>query len=369
MRHDTSDSQQAIDGWLSAQLTTIQYAYSVAKKPTKNMCTDLSRGQIVDNPNSKRPRIAILGAGAMGGLIGGSLSEGGADVTLIDVNAEHVAALRQKGLKLKTDKGERFIPVPVLFPWEVSQTYDLIIVFTKTMHTKSAITAIRSAIDSHTVLLSLQNGLDNKLSLMEFVDQKNIIIGITTYPADTKQTGCVESHGEGIVKLAAASTSAAPPILNDIPELFTHSGIRTIVAPQVEVAIWEKVIFNAALNGLCAITRSTVGQIAANADTRELAFQIIDELCTTAHACGFAVQNERIEKTVSEALERHTSHKPSMLQDVLAERPTEIEAICGAAVRRAEEHRIAVPVTRTILKLVRHIDWRLEVATSINHSQ
>mgnify|MGYP003640977907 CR=1 FL=1 len=320
----------------------------------------------MNNQTRQEPSIAILGAGAMGGLIGGSLSEGGADVTLIDVNAEHVDALRQNGLKLKTDKGERYIPIPVLFPWEVSKTYDLIIVFTKTMHTKSAITAIRSAIDANTVLLSLQNGLDNKLSLMEFVDQKNILVGITTYPADMQEPGCVESHGEGIVRLSAASTSTAPQILNCIPELFTHSGIKTIVDSQVEVAIWEKVIFNAALNGLCAITRSTVGQIAANADTRELAFQIIEELCATAHACGFAVQNERIEKTVSEALELHTSHKPSMLQDVLARRHTEIEAICGAAVRRAEEHSIAVPVTRTILGLVRHIDWRLEVATSVD---
>lgn len=320
----------------------------------------------MNNQTRQEPSIAILGAGAMGGLIGGSLSEGGADVTLIDVNAEHVDALRQNGLKLKTDKGERYIPIPVLFPWEVSKTYDLIIVFTKTMHTKSAITAIRSAIDANTVLLSLQNGLDNKLSLMEFVDQKNILVGITTYPADMQEPGCVESHGEGIVRLAAASSSVAPPILNYIPELFTNSGIKTIVDPEVEVAIWEKVIFNAALNGLCAVTRSTVGQVGDHADTRALAFQIIGELCTTAHACGFAIQRERIEKTVNEALEHHSSHKPSMLQDVLARRPTEIEAICGAAVRRAEEHSIAVPVTRTILGLVRHIDWRLEVATSVD---
>lgn len=314
----------------------------------------------MNNQTRQEPSIAVLGAGAMGGLIGGSLSEGGADVTLIDINAEHVDALRKNGLKLKTDKGERYIPIPVLFPWEVSKTYDLIIVFTKTIHTKSAITSIRSAIGPNTVLLSLQNGLDNKLSLMEFVDQRNIVVGITTYPADMQEPGYVESHGEGIVRLAAASSSVAPSILNYIPELFTHSGIKTIVDPEVEVAIWEKVIFNAALNGLCAVTRSTVGQVGDHADTRALAFQIIGELCTTAHACGFAIQRERIEKTVNEALEHHSSHKPSMLQDVLAERPTEIEAICGAAVRRAEEHSIAVPVTRTILGLVRHINWHFK---------
>ena len=100
-------------------------------------------------------RVAVLGAGAMGSLFGGSLFEGGADVSLIDLDVAHVESIRKNGLNLKTDEGERF---PVLFPSEVNAVYDLVIVFTKAMHTKQALTAIRSAIGPNTALLSLQNG-------------------------------------------------------------------------------------------------------------------------------------------------------------------------------------------------------------------
>ena len=101
-----------------------------------------------------------------------------------------------------------------------------------------------------------------------------------------------------------------------------------------------------------------MGQIGAHTETRALAFQIVSEVCNTAIACGFAVEQQHVEEMLADALAHHIHHKPSMLQDVIAGRPTEIEAICGAVVRRADGRGVATPVTRTILGLVRHIDWR-----------
>jgi 2-dehydropantoate 2-reductase len=312
---------------------------------------------MMSDQSNRSFRVAVLGAGAMGSLFGGSLFEGGADVTLIDLNVAHVESIRKNGLNLKTDAGERRIHVPVLFPSEVNAVYDLIIVFTKAMHTKQALIAIRSAIGPNTALLSLQNGLDNKLVLTEFVDPRNVLIGITTYPADIKGPGSVESHGRGVARLAAAGEPASPT-LDLLPDLFARSGLNAVIDPHAEAAIWEKVAFNAALNGLCAITGSAVGQIGAHTETRALAFQIVSEVCTTAIACGFAVERRHVEEMLADAFAHHIHHKPSMLQDVIAGRPTEIEAICGAVVRRADGRGVATPVTRTILGLVRHIDWR-----------
>src|ERR1700737_1160496 len=149
----------------------------------------------MSDQSSQSFRVAILGAGAMGSLFGGSLFEGGAAVTLIDLDVAHVEQIRKNALHLKTDAGERRIHVPVLFPPEVNAVYDLIIVFTKAMHTKQALTAILSAIGPHTALLSLQNGLDNKFVPAEFADPRNVLVGITPSPADIKGPGSVESHG------------------------------------------------------------------------------------------------------------------------------------------------------------------------------
>ena len=173
-------------------------------------------------------RVAVLGAGAMGSLFGGSLFEGGADVTLIDLDVAHVESIRKNGLNLKTEAGERRIHVPVLFPSEVNAVYDLVIVFTKAMHTKQALTAIRSAIGPNTALLSLQNGLDNKRVLTEFADPRNVLFGITTYPADIKGPGSVESHGHGVARLAAAGEPASPT-LDLLPDLFARSGLNAVI--------------------------------------------------------------------------------------------------------------------------------------------
>lgn len=317
-----------------------------------------------------RHRIAILGSGAMGSLFGGCLFEGGSDVTLIDLNASHVEAIRKEGLVLNTDSGKRSIRVPAFFPHEVATTFDLVIVFTKTMHTTSALSAVRSCIGPETVLLSLQNGLDNKFVLTAFARPQNVLIGITTYPADLVAPGHVESHGAGIARLAATAEPAAP-ILKLLPDLFARGGLNATVDPQVETAIWEKVAFNAALNTLCALTRSTVGQIGADADTRSLAFAIAAEVCNTAIACGFAVNRSHVEQTLASAMHHHTHHKPSMLQDVLAGRPTEIEAICGAVVRHAKERSLSTPIAETVLTLIRHIDLKIakKVLTSEGPAQ
>ncbi|WP_456627154.1 ketopantoate reductase family protein [Bradyrhizobium sp. URHC0002] len=303
-------------------------------------------------------RIAILGSGAMGSLFGGCLFEGGSDVTLIDLNVPHVEAIRKHGLALSTDAGSKSIRVPALFPHEIKTTFDLVIVFTKAMHTTAALSAVRGCIGPDTVLLSLQNGLDNKLALTAFASPQNVLIGITTYPADLVGPGHVESHGAGVARLAATAEPATP-VLALLPDLFARGGLNATVDPQVEAAIWEKVAFNAALNTLCAITRSTVGEIGADAATRRLAFAIAAEVCNTAIACGFSVNPAHVEQTLASAMQYHTHHKPSMLQDVLAGKPTEIDAICGAVVGHARERGISTPITETVLALVRHIDSKI----------
>ena len=305
-----------------------------------------------------RHRIAVLGSGAMGSLFGGCLFEGGSDVTLIDLNVPHVEAIRKHGLVLKTDAGERSIRLPAVFPREAATIFDLVIVFTKSMHTASALSAVRSCIGPETVLLSLQNGLDNKLALTALARPQNVLIGITTYPADLVAPGHVESHGAGIARLATTAEPATP-ILKLLPDLLARGGLNATVDPQVETAIWEKVAFNAALNTLCALTRSTVGQIGADAATRSLAFAIAAEVCNTATACGFAVNHSHVEQTLASAMHHHTHHKPSMLQDVLAGKPTEIEAICGGVVRHAKERGLSTPMTETVLALIRHIDAKI----------
>lgn len=304
-----------------------------------------------------RLRIAVLGAGAMGSFLGARLFEGGADVTLLDINRAHLAAIQRRGLHVVSDGGARDLAIPAMSPAEATGPFDLVIVFTKTMHTRDALAAAAAILGPDTYLLSLQNGLDNRRVLEAFRTASHILIGITTYPADMIGPGHVESHGAGIVRYGACD-GGRPEVVDALADGFRRAGIEAVWDPSVETAIWEKVAFNAALNGLCTICKCPVGDIGAHPETRALALAIGDEVAAVASRCGVPARVARIREAIAHALDHHRTHKPSMLQDLLAGRPTEVDAINGAVCRRAAEAGITAPLNGMVLGLVRFLEDR-----------
>jgi len=296
-------------------------------------------------------RVCVLGAGAMGSLFGGLLATTGHTVTLVDVDDAHLAAIRANGLVVDTDEGSKRVRLEAVRPDAATGTPDLVLVFTKSMHTRSALDGIRRLIGQQTRLLSLQNGLGNREALLEFAPADRVFVGVTTIPADRVAPGHVRSHGDGSVRLDNAGGDS--PFAARIAAMLDEAGLPAVVDPDVTAAIWEKVAFNAAMNSVCAVSRCTVGELAALPDARALALAIAAETTAVARAHGIEANPEAVAATVNAALDRHGSHRPSMLQDLLAGRPTEIEAINGEVVRAAIRAGIAVPHTSTLLTLVR----------------
>ncbi|WP_346357900.1 2-dehydropantoate 2-reductase [Bosea sp. (in: a-proteobacteria)] len=297
-------------------------------------------------------RISILGAGAMGSLFGGLLAEAGHAVELIDVNPAQIAAVRERGLLIRNDAGERRLKLPILRPQEATTQPDWLIVFTKAMHTQGALESARHLIGPQTRLLSLQNGLGNAEKLMAFADASRIAIGMTTVPADLVAPGEVHSHGESKTRVVMVDGSTAAA-LDKLASALDAAGLPCAVDPDAIVAIWEKVAFNVALNSLCAVTQRTVGGLGSASEGRRLAHAVASEVLAVAQAEGLAVLAQRTHATIDHALDHHGGHKPSMLQDLLAKRPTEIETLNGAVVRIAENHAIAAPRTEALYALVK----------------
>ncbi|MBR7899838.1 2-dehydropantoate 2-reductase [Burkholderia multivorans] len=305
-------------------------------------------------------RIAILGAGAMGSLFGGLLAESGEDVTLIDVNDAHLDAIRRDGLRIDDDRGERRITTlqalrPEAANVSADTPFDLLIVFTKSLHTRVALDGVRALLTPHTHVLTLQNGLGNVETLNAFVPLERILVGVTTWPADLAGPAHVLSHGAGTIRMMTAD-GAASPFAAAVADALSRAGLACTLDADVWAAIWEKVAFNAALNTLCAVTRCTVDQLGEHHDGPRLAQAIVVETAAVARAKGIAVDAARIARNVEHAIREHRGHRPSMLQDVLAGRRTEIDAIGGKVVAAAREVGLAVPHTETMLSLVRVID-------------
>ncbi|HEY9096077.1 MAG TPA: 2-dehydropantoate 2-reductase [Hydrogenophaga sp.] len=297
--------------------------------------------------------ITIVGAGAMGSLFGGLLAEGGHTVTLIDINAAHLGAIQANGLLLQTDAGQRSVrSLKACRPQEATDVPDLLMVFTKTLHTVQALHGVRHLISDRTHVLSLQNGLGNVEKITETVPIERVLVGVTTWPADLVGPGEVHSHGQGVVRLMSAD-GRDHPLIAEVVAAFSEAGLMARRDEAVWGAIWGKVAFNAALNCICAVSGCTVGQAGAQAESRSLAHAVVSEVLAVATAHGVGVAQDAVHTTVDHALDHHKDHKPSMLQDLLAGRPTEIDAICGVPLRTGEAMGVATPLTRALHALVR----------------
>lgn len=298
-------------------------------------------------------KISIVGAGAMGSLFGGLLAESGNEVTLIDVNDAHIGAVRTQGLRLATDGGERQVTtLKALRPEDAVGFPDLLLVFTKTLHTSAALSGVAHLIGPDVHVLSLQNGLGNVEKIAGFVPPERVLIGVTTWPADMVGPGHVQSHGKGVVRLMAAD-GIERPFVSQVAEVLTKAGLDCTSDRTVWAAIWEKVAFNAALNSICAVSGCTVDELGKVPDGSRLANDVVTEVLSVAMRMGIDVDPVKCWGNVANAIARHRGHKPSMLQDVLAGRHTEVESINGAVVALAAPLNIKLPVTETLLALVR----------------
>jgi 2-dehydropantoate 2-reductase len=306
-------------------------------------------------------KVAVVGAGAMGCLYGAALHRGGAEVVLVDVNAEHIAAINANGLELDTRTGVERLPLPARRPEELREPVDLVLLFTKTFHTDGALEGVAAAIGPGTHVLTLQNGLGNDQAVARHVAPERVIAGVSTLPSDLAGPGKVRSHGEGGSQIYPAF-GGDPAFAQEVADLLTSGGLPTTLAPDIQAAIWGKAIFNATMNTLCALTRRTPGFLGAHEESRALIHAAVEEGVAAARACGINVDGAKIHALTQVSVTDHADHEASMLQDVNARRRTEVDAIAGAIVRAAAAKGIACPVLETLWRLVKLEEAKLAEA-------
>lgn len=295
--------------------------------------------------------VVIVGAGAMGCLFAARLALGGQAVTVVDVDAGRLEQIAREGICLHDDAGRHVVPVGAALAAEVTGPVDLLILMTKGMHSAAAIHSVAHLDDGRCPVLTLQNGLGNVEAIAGVFAAERILWGVTDFPADLQGANAVASHGSGHIWLGGTN-DAAHRHADAVAAILDAGGLNAAVDPDVRVAVWEKVAFNAALNALSTITGLPVGGLDC-AEGRRIAIEVLDETIATAAALDIAIDRNRLLAKVDFALANHRTHKPSMLQDRLAGRPTEIESINGAIERMAAAAGTAVPATRLLADLVR----------------
>jgi len=296
-------------------------------------------------------RIAVLGAGAMGSLLGGLLAEGGQEVTLISTWAEHVETVNRDGLLLEGPGGGRRLGIRACLSAAEAGPAELVIVAVKAPQTRAAMAGARALVGPETMVLTLQNGLGNVESLAGVVGPGPVIAGALSHGAHLEGPGRVRHAGGGGLALGELSGRITGR-LRGLGRVFEESGLGPVsLSDNVQSLIWRKLIVNVAINAITALARIRNGQILDFPEAGEISRLAVLEAVEVAGRKGIVLAGDPVGFT-REVARKTGANLSSMLQDILRRRPTEIEVINGAVVREGEALGVPVPVNKVLAGLV-----------------
>jgi len=314
-------------------------------------------------------RFAILGAGAIGAYVGAALARGGSDVTLI-ARGEHLRAMQRNGVRVLSPRGDFEAHPPATDDVGAIADADVVFVALKAGSLPGLAPAIGGALRSGAAVIAAQNGIpwwyfqsyDGPLAgtVLESVDPGGVIgaaippeavIGCVIYCSTEIVEPGVIRHIEGTRFSLGEPDGSSSKRCDAISKAFTAGGLKAPVDPGLRDQIWLKLVGNAAFNPVSAIARATLGELGRVPEMVALLRAILEECAAVAEGLGVALP-----VTIERRLEAGLAvgdHKTSMLQDLEAGRPLELDCITGAVIELAGMLGIAVPHTASVDALTR----------------
>ncbi len=300
-------------------------------------------------------RVCVVGCGAVGSLFAANLAQlEDVEVWAYDLFEEHVEAINRAGLRL-SGAGQVLGRLTATSDPAALPACDFGIVATKAMHTAAAVEATAAAFAGGCVA-SVQNGLGNEEAIAEHAER---VIRGTTFPAGKLLApGHVQWDVKGDTTFGPFEPRPAPfSEVERLADACTRAGMPTTAVRDARGPQWRKVIFNAATNPVGALTRLTHGRVCEDPELRRLVTGLVDEGKAVAAAQGIELDADP-EDLIDHAAKPEVAydHKASMLQDVEAQRPTEIDYLNGGIVRFGGEHGVPTPLNRAIWALVKGLE-------------
>ena len=316
-------------------------------------------------------RVAVFGAGAIGGFIAAALARSGVDVYVVARGA-HLEAIRRGGLRVSSDLGAFTANVRASDDLRDFDDLDYVLITFKSQQWAGVLPQFERAVAQRTVFVTLQNGLPfwySRERALQSVDPGGEILG--TLPYDRIIGGVVHASGHiveagyvrqsgGMLYPIGELDGSTTPRITQLHEAFTSAGMSAPIEPNIRRNIWRKLVNNLALNPVSALTRATVQKMLSDPPVRALLRAIIEEGLAIARASGVDPGVDADERL--KWAEHIADVKTSMLQDLEARRPLELEPIAGAALELARQYGVAVPHVETVYGLTKLLEQ-----SAINH--
>jgi 2-dehydropantoate 2-reductase len=288
-------------------------------------------------------RIAIFGAGSIGGYFGGRLSQAGEDVIFI-ARGDHLKAMLADGLRVDSINGD-FVLQQVQATDDPSKIgkVDMVLVGVKTWQLAEAAQTMRPMIGPETFVLPLQNGIEAPTLLSEILGSQHILGGLCGLFCYVAGPGHIVHAGtDPFVKFGELDNHRSQRV-EQLLETFTRAGINTEIPTDIQVAMWMKFLFITVWSGIGAVTRSPVGIWRSLPETRQMAKQGLLEIIAVAKARNILLPVEALQTAMSMYDGLAPQSTASLQRDIMDGRPSELEAQIGAVVRFGQEFNVTTP--------------------------
>jgi 2-dehydropantoate 2-reductase len=289
-------------------------------------------------------RIAIFGAGSVGGYFGGRLSQAGEDVVFI-ARGEHLNAMLEHGLRVDSINGD-FVLQPVQAtndPSKIGQV-DMVLVGVKAWQVSEAAEAMRPMIGRETFVLPLQNGLEAPSQISEILGAQHVLGGLCGLFCYMAGPGHIVHAGiDPFVKFGELDNHRSQRV-DLLLDTFKRAGVNAEIPATIQVAMWMKFLLIAVWSGVGAVTRAPIGIWRSLPETRRMAERGLQEIIAVAAARDISLPRDALQTVMTMYDGLAPQSTASLQRDLMVGRPSELEAQVGAVVRFGQEAGVATPL-------------------------
>ena len=293
-------------------------------------------------------KVTVMGAGGVGGYVGGRLAGAGMDVTLIARGA-HLAALKANGLKIETATGTTHLKdIKVCASPAEAGPADLVLFTVKLTDTEATARTMAPLMGSNTRILTLQNGIDSKELLERHLGPGRVAAGTIAIVANIKEPGTILHRGS--MHQIAVDAMGGDPVMAELIALngtLIELDIRADAAP--DQMIWNKFVILCAFSGVTCLARSPIGRVYENPATLDFFRTLLEENVAVGRAAGLAFTDDHVEKFVNRFRNQPYASKTSMLLDLEAGKPLELPWLSGRICQLADKFGIPAPANNAVV--------------------
>ncbi len=297
---------------------------------------------------SARLKVAVMGAGAVGCYYGGMLARAGHEVVLI-ARPQHVQAIARSGLRLQTQTIDEHIALAASSEAEAVQGAQLVLFCVKSTDTEAAGVLMRPYLSDDSLVLCLQNGVDNAERLRDVLPGQQVAQAVVYVATEMAGPGHVKHHGRGELVIEPCSAGDA------VAQALIAAGVPVQISGNVRGELWAKLILNCAYNAVSAITQLPYGKTVKGAGVEELMRDVVAECLAVATADGVQVPGD-VDAAVRKIAETMPGQYSSTAQDLARGKRSEIDYLNGLVVRRGEALGVATPANRVLWALVKLLE-------------